>query len=510
MSLRPLRRTFVIAVALSLGGACGHADDRSHSHDDDEDSGAGNEDAHSSKHQDAGSTKPNDAGPVASPSRDAATSHQPTVVHGGDPGHVIAEPEDDATYVFAEDTLRTYNIVIEAADLATIDADPAAEAYVNAKLEVDGETYGPLGVRYKGSVGSFYTPCTAATPNAPLPPGQSRGPKVGKCSMKIDFDHVDSKLRFHGLKKLNFHSMGRDTSMMRERLGYAMFREFGIAAPRAMHMRLLINGKLEGVYIAVEQLDGRFTRSRFDDGGDGNLYKEVWPVSEMPADYRAALETNEGDDTSVEKMIGFKHAVDLGAKASFKWLDADYTFKYLAADRMVINDDGPLHWYCSYNHNYYWYEAEHADRMWLIPWDLDGAFEGGSARVHLVRQWNTAADCACGIDGQLPSICDPLTAEWAGRDEDYQRALDDFTAGPFSERNVNTKLATWSEQIDAAAQEAGGLHGAPSYEEWQTAFATLRAVVESSREHRGYPYDVPPDGSGEPDPDSDAGGSATQ
>src|SRR4029077_17221090 len=108
-------------------------------------------------------------------------------------------------------------------------------------------------------------------------PSDPPAPKTGKCSIKIDFNRVDSKLRFHGLKKLNLHSMGRDMSMMRERLGYGLFREFGIAAPRAMHARVLFNGELEGLFIAVEQLDGRFTHSRFSDGADANLYKEVWP-----------------------------------------------------------------------------------------------------------------------------------------------------------------------------------------------------------------------------------------
>ena len=40
-----------------------------------------------------------------------------------------------------------------------------------------------------------------------------------------------------GLKKLNFHAMGRDPSMLRERLGYGSFRQNGVAAPRAMHAR---------------------------------------------------------------------------------------------------------------------------------------------------------------------------------------------------------------------------------------------------------------------------------
>jgi hypothetical protein len=482
MAVHPFARALIVLVCPMIAAAC--------------DGGAHSLDVRDSGGPSKPRTKPSrmhaalDAATPDGGRADAASLPPPG---DGEPGHVIAEPEDEASYVFDPDEVRTYNIVIEPDQLAMLDADPSAETYVDAKLEVDGETFGPLGVRYKGSVGAFYTPCTSNTL-----PGEPPTPKVGKCSIKIDFDRDDSKLRFHGLKKLNLHSMGRDMSLMRERLGYALFREFGVAAPRAMHARVLINGELEGLFVAVEQLDGRFTHSRFSDGGDGNLYKEVWPTSESADDYRNALETNEGSATPVDKMIAFKHAIDHGADAAFAWLDPRYAFNYIAADRVIINDDGAFHWYCTYNHNYLWYEAEHADRVWLIPWDLDGAFEGGSERVHIITPWNAPAQCTCGIiDFQLPSICDPLTSYWAARDGDYQRAVDAFVAGPFSADRVDAKLRRWTAQIDAAVQEASGLKGAPTYGQWQDAFATLQQVIHTSREHRGYPYDLI--GSGEDD-----------
>jgi hypothetical protein len=448
--------------------------------------------------RDAG-VDPGDAGD-ALPSDAAITTgigapHDAGVADGGaddgGPGHVIAEPDDEATYVFDQNELRTYNLVIDPADLAAIDMDPSAETYVDGMLEFEGKTYGPLSVRYKGSVGGFLPPCTGAATGGNVSGGgfgTRGGPKTGKCSMKIDFDRIDPELRFYGLKKLNFHSMDRDKSMLRDRLGYAMFREFGVAAPRAMHARLLINGQLEGLYVVVEQIDGRFTHSRFSEGGDGNLYKEVWPVSDTPDPYRAALETNEDKDASVEKMVEFEEAVDMGAEQSFRWLDPQYTFKYIAADRVIINDDGAFHWYCSSNHNYYWYEAERVDRFWLIPWDLDSSFQGGAAFVHINRPWNEAAtECTCaGL--QMPASCDRLTSEWASRPADYERAVDAFLAGPFADSNVSQKLAAWTAQIDPVVQEAGGLNGAPTYQEWQDAFAVLQSVIQSTRTHRGYAY----------------------
>ncbi|HTU58877.1 MAG TPA: CotH kinase family protein, partial [Polyangiales bacterium] len=206
--------------------------------------------------------------PSAAAGSGAATGGQSSPASAG-PVSVIADPSDEAAYIFDQRELRTYNIIVADADLARIDASPAAEQLVPAMLEFEGQTYGPYSVRYKGGQGSFMYPCTMSNAGSP---------KVGKCSLKLDFNETDPDARFYGLKKLNFHSMNADGSMLRDRLGYQLYREMGIAAPRAVHARVLINGQLEGLFIAVEQIDSRFSRAHFSDGGEGNVYKEVWPM----------------------------------------------------------------------------------------------------------------------------------------------------------------------------------------------------------------------------------------
>jgi hypothetical protein len=102
--------------------------------------------------------------------------------------------------------------------------------------------------------------------------------------------------------------------------------------------------------------------------------------------------------------------------------------------------------------------------------------------------------CTCGSSALggfgVPSSCDPLIGAFAERRDAYERAVDELLEGPYSEANVDRKLSAWSAQIDAAMQEAGGLDGAPTYEAWQGALGTLRAYVETTRVHRGYPYTV--------------------
>ena len=411
----------------------------------------------------------------------------------GDPGIVVSEPADDAAYLFDQGALRTYNLIVAEADLAIIDANPMTEQWVTGMLEFEDKQYGPLGIRYKGSVGAFLAPCMGGTLGTP------QGPKQGKCSVKIGFDHVDENARFFGLRKLNLHSMNNDPSMMRDRLGYSMFRDMGLAAPRAVHARLLFNGRLEGLFAVVEQVDGRFARSRFTEGGEGNVYKEIWPLHDDPHAYTRALETNQAPTTSVAGMLHFKQAVETSPAAIQAVLDRAYILRYIAVDRVIVNDDGAFHWWCAKggqgnnpngvgNHNYYWYEAAATTRFWLIPWDLDSSFDA-SPFVRIAPEWSAEGPCSCQSPaGQRAPSCDRLVKHWGTWRPDYEVAVDAFLQGPFAPNNVDSKIAAWSSQIEGSVAETAGLNGAPTAITWRAGVSGLQGKIATARAARGFPY----------------------
>lgn len=424
-------------------------------------------------------------------------AQDPAVMPVTGPGTIITDPNDDAAYIYDQSQIRTYEVTISQSDLAFLDADPAREQWVAASMTLQGENVSyPVGMRYKGSYGAFVAPCTQGNGFGP------GGPKAGKCSVKLSFSWNNPGGRFYGLKRLNFHSMNSDDSLMRDRLGYTMFRQFGMAAPRAVHARLLINGQLEGVFILVEQIDGRFTRSRFTEGGKGNLYKEIWPYHNDAQAYIDSLKSNQDENPVATKILAFKDAINSGTAAMEAWLDRQMTINYIAADRVMIHDDGPFHWWCSSagqganpgsngNHNYYWYEATNADRLWLIPWDMDNSFNDNDF-VHIDPEWTATGSCTCSsgsLGSQRASKCDTMINRW-GTDwqPDYERAVDAFIAGPYASGNVNALLDRWQSQISAAVQETSGLNSAVSYNGWQQGLSSLKSIISGSRSNRGYRY----------------------
>jgi len=407
---------------------------------------------------------------------------------------------EKSTYIFDQKKLPTFELNLPAADLDKIDADPSAEEYVEGSLTFEGETISPVGIRYKGSIGA-YVGCLSGT-NWANPSGRKTCTKL---SMKIKVNWEDPEARFYGLKKLQFHSQNNDDSQMRERLGYWFFRKMDVPAPRAIHARLLINGKFMGLFALVEQIDGRFTRHNFDDG-TGNLYKEIWPLNSngnpfSEREYIENLKTNEDENPTAEMIRSFAQEVANANETDRqnvigKWMNIDEIISYAVVDRTIRNDDGAFHWYCSGGgcspHNFYWYEDPTNRQMHLIPWDLDHAFENIISNVNPVTPigdpWGVISnDCQpfnVGFFGpkQRSAACDKLIGGWASFTEEYAQKKQEFLADVFSEERVNEKLDEWVAQIRDATEEANQAHSdAITVTQWESALSTLKSQLSTAR-----------------------------
>lgn len=408
----------------------------------------------------------------------------------------LSNPSD---YIFDQNSLHTFELKLPGAALHAIDSNPTAEQYVEGMLIFEGDTLSPVGIRYKGSVGAFVGGVSG--PNWADPSGYKTATKL---SMKVKINWKGIDRMFFGLKKLQFHSQNQDASQMRERLGYWLFRQMGVAAPRSVHARLLINGRYYGLYALTEQIDGRFTKHHFDDG-DGNLYKECWPLNsngqaKSSFEYRNSLKTNEEDNLNPTMIASF--AQEVASSNSFnlpaildQWLDMQKIMAYVVTDRAIKHDDGPFHWYCFDNycesHNFYWYEETSFHKLHLIPWDLDNAFENltsQNAITHIADPWAEASNnCqpfghgALGLQ-QWSAACDKLTGGWTLQQNLYaqQKAL--LINGPLSTAQADVQLDRWTAQVRAATTEAAGLYSdAISVADWENNVESLKAQLVVAR-----------------------------
>ena len=396
---------------------------------------------------------------------------------------VDQQRSDPFNVVFDISTVRTYNIVISEESLAKLNANPTAEVYVEAAVEVDGERYDPVGVRYKG----FFGVLRFCFQN-----GRQVCPKL---SWKLKLNHFDPSLRYHGLKRLNFHSMNSDESQMREILSYEVFRDSGTAAPRSVYAELQLNGAPLGLFTLTEDIDDRFIADRFRDRGRGVLFKEIWPgnidnlwvfqetlsdaVARGPRDtsqleaFADALEVAESDEAFYEVLLEYMQ-------------DDNEIFNYLAADRLTDNWDGIVAWYCvpiCGNHNYFWYQDALSGGFTLIPWDVEHTWRSPSPirTAYNMPDWDEL-DRTCrirkvffDIDARAPH-CDPtmnalVTLGW----ERYIEASRELMRETISLELMHERVDRLAELIDEHVQaDTKG----PGHIRWRLAVDRLHDEID--------------------------------
>ncbi len=443
----------------------------------------------------------------------------------GDGGGKV-EKKGIGAKVFDEDKVQSYYLTFtdeeyaRLTDMKTVLSNPYTvneDRYVQAGLQIGDTKLPAIGVRYKGNYSIWG--CVDYARGERVKRVEPVFGNVDVCqrfSLKLDFDYFDDGARVDGLKKVNLHAMGADPSKMRERLGYSLFRDAGLAASRTAHARVYINGEYHGLFLAVEQVDGRFTAHHFPKSGDGNLYRDLWPLSGLDAaSAKEALRTNDDPDViDVSDFLAMSEALAASTEADFAsrlapFIDFDEIARYMVVDRAIANFDGVLAFYYGpgwgpSNGNYFWYNVG-GGRFTLIPWDFDKALlypepnfwsDNAPNGDNLVPNWNVITDgCqgyTCSFDAAVTNDgvtrhntygvysveCDPFLQRLRTVIYDRQKAMADaFLAGPFSVSAVDAKLTAWRSQVADAVKEDAMMDST----RWQGAVEDLRTTIAKLR-----------------------------
>ena len=409
----------------------------------------------------------------------------------------IGMQPDPRAYVFDPSQVHSYHFTVSHEDSLSMEKDALLENYIPAEMQFNGTSYGTVGLRYKGSIYSL--------PNCFDSAGNRADKEVcRKISLKVKFNKYVDTTRLYKMKALNLHSMSADESKMHDMLAYEMYRKMGIYSPRTAYVKVFINGAFEGLFLAVECIDGRFTKSRWPEYGDGNLYKEAWPRNAVSSYYHSHLETNNDpeDNPDVSGMIGFYNAINSSTPGTFEqtissFIDLDYWVRYIAVDRAIQNWDGIMAWYGSStsnagNHNYFIYEEESpGGKFWIIPWDLDNTFWRNDPFIEDadIPNWNeTPSSCepmlVWGNTPVIPPACDKFTSLLATTQwNSFVKKGEEFLATWFRPDILISRINSYAQiisdvlEIDPIIEKAG----------WEKRVETLkRDVVTLNKKFDDY------------------------
>ena len=156
--------------------------------------------------------------------------------------------------LFDNTKVHTIDIVMD--DWDEFIANATSEEYYTAAMVIDGEAYKNVAIRGKGNTSLS----TVSSMNS------------DRYSFKVEFDHYDNSITYHGLDKLSLNNLIQDSTMMKDYLTYTMMYEFGAATPLCSFVYITVNGEDWGLYLAVEGVEDSFLERNY--GSDyGELYK---------------------------------------------------------------------------------------------------------------------------------------------------------------------------------------------------------------------------------------------
>ena len=168
-------------------------------------------------------------------------------------GSRIVTEEGKGADLFGTKQVRSYHLELSASAIQQLHED--LKHYVRATFREGNDIYKEVGVRLKGGHGSF----------------RMLGGK-SKAAFTIKFNYFVKEQRFHGLRRIILNNSIQDPTYMCEYIGYGLFRDAGVPAPRIGYATVAVNQEPYGLYVQVEAVSKDFLQ-RWYSKTAGNLYE---------------------------------------------------------------------------------------------------------------------------------------------------------------------------------------------------------------------------------------------
>jgi hypothetical protein len=263
---------------------------------------------------------------------------------------------------YAIDSVRTIQIIFTQSNWDHIldSLYDAGEDRLLGTCIIDGVQYDSVGVRFKGF----------STYNA----NRTKNP------FNIKLDYIRDNQTHEGYGTLKLANVWSDPSFLREVISYEVARKY-MPAGLANYANVYVNGTLIGLYVNVQDVDKKFTRS-FSLGDEGARIKgetEGAPSVYVVWGYKGQDSTAYMNQYTLDSDLGWSDLIDFTdtlnnyTSAVSKVLDIDRNLWMIAFDNLLVNLDAPI----NFAHNFYLYRDD-SYRFNPIIWDLNMSFGGFS------------------------------------------------------------------------------------------------------------------------------------
>jgi len=271
----------------------------------------------------------------------------------------LAVRPDPAFPLFDDSRLHEIELTMAPADWQSIIDDSRGDEERHAIVTFDGVVVPDVGVRPSGE--------------------SSRFAGNQKMSVRVKFDAFPNHGTFGGIKELKLKGQWDDTSMMRDRLAYFVYRSI-IPAPREGDAHLVVNGDPRGLYAVVQVWNRESITEHFQEpvgplyrvrGGVNDPYKYLGPDANayMPLPWEPHIDHPSRGDDVIGAFLGAIAASPANLEGV---MDVDTLLGYLAATTLIMNTDGMVG--DSGVEDHFQYFDPVTGKFFTLPWDPDNTF----------------------------------------------------------------------------------------------------------------------------------------
>ena len=264
--------------------------------------------------------------------------------------------------LFDDSYVHNIDLIID--DVETFFNNALEEEYIMADVNIDGELFEDIGLRFKGNNSLHLT--------------NEYG--LYRYSFKIEFDHFQNGYSYHGLDKLSLDASFQDNSYLKTKLSYEMFEMMGVVSPLTSFVFVSINGNDVGLYLAIEEIEDSFLARNFG-YNHGQLYKPDYRnfedpnldiglnyIGEDPKLYPGIFDNARTNITLADKKRLIK-ILKAYHENDYSGLEINLIIKNFIIQIFTLNWDG----YIGHTgHNYFLYEDD--GKIMMLPWDFNLAY----------------------------------------------------------------------------------------------------------------------------------------
>ena len=158
--------------------------------------------------------------------------------------------------LFDTSYVHKINIKIDGTDWSDLLKNPTKKTKYKVNVTIDGEAVDEVSFSTKGNT-SLSSIASSDTSD--------------KYSFKINFGKYVKNQTYYGLNKLNLNNIYADATYMKDYISYQIAQKAGAVSPLTSYIQVTVNGKAQGLYLAIEDVSESFLART--NSGSGELYK---------------------------------------------------------------------------------------------------------------------------------------------------------------------------------------------------------------------------------------------